>query len=222
MNQKHIEFSKLSDLFDELIETEEEKEALLAHIEACQECGREYRALKNTVLYLRDIEKSDPGIPDIASGVLQKIKFRKAVKTAKRAAPVAAAALVLFVLGAGIFMQDRGGVAPVHQVTSTAEESREDLMDILQSSDVKVVRNTDMYVEGEIVYDEFKELRRKLGFREVSFTYVSGQREAPTSWRSQGMTHVGTQDRAGISPLFQEQYDTDPLVRFRVYHKSEK
>lgn len=220
MNQKHIEFSKLSDLFDELIETEEEKAALLDHIDSCGECRREYRALKNTVLYLRDIEKSDPGLPDIASGVLQKIKLRKAVKTAKRTAP-AAAALVLIILGAGIFMQDIGGDAPVQQVTSTPEESREDLMDILQSSDVKVVRNTDMYVEGEIVYDEFKELRRKLGFREVSFTYVSGQRGSSTAWRSQGMTQVGTHDTGQLSPFFQEQYDAEPMVRFRVYHKSE-
>ena len=219
MKERHIEFEKLSDLHDGLIQTEEDKEAILEHLETCDECRDNYKAVKKTIDYLQDLERVEPELPEFASGVILKIKSRRAVKTLKSAMQIAAAAMVLIFAGI-LYNIDRGVVEPIPEISS-AEDRTDDLLSIVKKSGARIIRDTDMFIEGEISHDEFKNFRKDIGFRRISYGYrttsaTSGQ-SSRVSGSIPGMTEVGVQDGLRVAGSAIEDAESKTVVRFRVY-----
>jgi hypothetical protein len=186
MKKKHPDFTQMNDLLDGLIDVEEEREEILAHIESCPECAKEYAALKASVNYLKELRHAEVKFIGLSSRVQRKIRMRKVRRYIIKAAPAAAAAVVL-AIGINTFIAPSGDMnmavkddAMSRETAVTAMEkiapsmsSADRLADIFKRNRATVTRDTANFIEGEIPVDTFARFRREVGFRKVSYTYVA-------------------------------------------------
>jgi hypothetical protein len=193
MNDKHIPFEKISDLLDNDIYIAEERDQIIAHINECPLCKKEYEYLKATISYCIELSSVPVCLDDICTGTLKKVKFRKQKKLAFKVVP-AVAASILLIIG---FAMDNGFISgddpTIISQGSETQSDEQNVMQIIQNNDASITKVTDIYVEGKISINRFNQLRRQLGSRVVTYSVVDGAPPRNTNpyWRA-GMENVGT------------------------------
>lgn len=216
MNINHLSFQNMSSLYDNDVSTEDEKSKMLDHIDSCELCKKEYLKLQNMMKILSRYRNKEFLAHDLSQKILAKYQFRKKKTSVLRFVP-AAAALVFFIIGLGIMplWQDKE-IAPV-QYTKTddraAKNEVQKVIGIISDNNAIITNVTDMYIEGQIPYKDFNNLRKSLGFRKVTYAV------------SRGDTHMAVKNIEEVSatqkpyPGSASSLNTSPevLIKFRVY-----
>jgi len=86
------------------------------------------------------------------------------------------------------------------------------VVDIISRNNAKILKVTDLYIEGEVSGGSFKRLRKELGFRKVSYAFVRG--ESGTS--SNFIEEVGTLSNKAYMDA-ETNGNPSRAIRFRVY-----
>lgn len=255
MSERHIDFADLSDLYDGLISTEEEKEKILLHIDKCEACRKEYDSLRATVKLLKDMNNAEIRFLNLSPRVMNRIRMKRNIGLAKRYMPLFAAAVIVFAVGLNILAPEKGAdraisldqsadlrnqiaekASSLHDKKTVTPQEAGDLLKIINRHDATVVKNNDMFVEGEVSYESFSRLRRELGFRKVSYAYIAQtEPRAETRRGAYSMSMESPAKRSDISEIsLKEKSFADeeisvssepmtiaqnkkPRVRFRVY-----
>jgi len=168
MNGKHIMFQKMSQLMDNDIATEEEKNSILDHIQSCDQCRREYARLQEMMKLFAGIRKNDRLRADLSGSVVKEYLSRKRKKSFFKIMPAVAAAVV-FILAFGLNSYWQGGrhtsrIASSSLSVAPANDTSK-VVDIISRNNAKILKVTDLYIEGEVSGGSFKRLRKELGFR---------------------------------------------------------
>ena len=230
MNNGHIPFRKMSDLYDDVF-PEEEKEDILNHIASCSVCKSKYYKLRRTLGYLSRLKNQDFDLSGLPARTITKFKFRKRNKVLLKTIPAIAAA-ILVIIGIGIFnlnpFDNTDAFNQRNQLTSndsgTNLNDSEKVLNIIRNHNAKIKKVSELYIEGEIPLEKFRNLRRDLGFRKVSFSLIvhsspiesSSKREQIYNWKTNieevavGNNASNGQNRTGSVKQVQK-------VRFRVY-----
>jgi hypothetical protein len=232
MSKSCLDFSTLSDLFDDELPTFEEKENTLQHLDDCPQCNSEYSRLKQTVRFVSCLKYQDYKLCKLPDKTIRMIKMGKRKKLAMRYLPAAAAVLVIISssyiavtyfadsLTPSISRGDgqRRGILQADRGSEISKQER--IVNIVSDMKAKVHKVSDNYVEGEINYNRFKTLYRKLGhsgFHKIKFKIVSGSNQSfrPLNHGSNNFAEVS----AGNRELTEGRRDKsgEESVRFRVY-----
>jgi len=225
MKTEHVPFEKMSDLHDNLIDTTEEKEKIVEHFGECTNCDNEYGRLKKMICHLEAFRDYDFCLTGISEKTMQKMVWRKRKNFIfKRALPAVAASFML-VTGFGLY--NSGYLkAPdgnqMHGSMVTASMAGNDtarIVKIIGDHDAKIVKVSDLYVEGEIPYKDFNRLRRNLGFRKVVYNVTDRSRlQARQQVLNRNIETVGVTSSPGLTgATFQTSGKRDLYVRFRIF-----
>lgn len=211
MSSEHLSFADLSDLFDGQVGTEEERERMLAHIEECPACEKEYNELRTAISFMREIGRSTYDLGDLASSTMARLRRRKREKLVRRVAPVAAAILFVFLAIPLTLIPGSDTEKPValqESVDSTSDVQQ--IIDIIRNNNANIVKITDHYIEGEVSMQQYQTLRRSLGFRDVTASVRPRLQEQNQTWRN--IENVGGGNTVTPAPD-----SADAVIRFRVH-----
>lgn len=178
MNDRHVTFEKMSDLYDENIFIEEEKDVILNHIESCPACKSKYYELRKTLSLLSKLRNQNFDLNDLPARTIKIIKSKKRKKILLKAIPAIAASFLL-IIGLGMFnlgLFNKNGIYSdsERQLTSNDDSAKindiERVINIIRNHKAKILKVSDLYIEGEVPIEKFRRLRRDLGFRKVSYS----------------------------------------------------
>lgn len=180
MKKEHITFNKLSDLCDNAL-PQKEADSLMAHLQACSACSREYSDINTLVKMVSCLRflgmKSGEDLVGRTMAQIRKRRRRHALMKYLPTAAVAASIIVMF--GFGFFSSDIPMEESRKDLAVTTEEapeapdfteparmhgeitSRYDIdrtLGILQSNRARVVRLTDSYIDAEISLGHFRRM----------------------------------------------------------------
>lgn len=188
MKDKHISFSKISDLYDDDILSRTEREALRDHLSQCEECRREYANLDKMLKMLHGM--GSRGIMDESAFIgntIEVIKQRRAAKkkrSVNRYSSLSAIAATIIVAVAVIVYTfsprlQRGKVA--EKPEGGRFDSRDDstasmnnyevlrtnfdigkVLFILDKNNTVISDISDSYVVGETGISNYRRLKREL------------------------------------------------------------
>jgi hypothetical protein len=193
MSKSCLDFSTLSDLFDDELPTIEEKENTLRHLDDCPQCNDEYGRLKKTVRFVSCLRYQDFDLCELSGKTIRRFNSGKRKKLAVRYLPAAAAVLVML---SGSYIattyfagtiettisRDSGEKRVILQADGRSGISNQErIVNIVSEMKAKVLKVSDNYVEGEINYDRFKTLYRKLGhsgYHKIKFKIISGSNQS--------------------------------------------
>lgn len=172
MTEIHITIGRLSDLHDEEVTIQEEREALLEHINDCVLCKTEFEQLRSSINFcgnLRQVMVCEPGFSKAA---MNAIKWRSRRRLMMRYIPAVAASIVL--VGGFALISTPVNEPIIQQSTfgSTVKQSGgiENIVSILSSHNASILKISDMFIEGEIHSSNFPKLRRELASRKMFFS----------------------------------------------------
>ncbi|MCP4133306.1 MAG: hypothetical protein GY754_20220 [bacterium] len=224
MKNEHIPFDMLSDLYDGLIATEEEKETLLDHIDSCPVCRLEYEKLRKTISLMAELRKEEFDLRELSTNTIALQKHRARRRAFMKAMPAIAASLLIVFGGYWMTTRDPGGS---NSITITDPRGQmgntEKIVTIVRDQKGKIVKLTDAYVEGEIELKKFMKLRRGLGhkgFQKVNYRISTGSGPAAGGqkhiWRK-GIENVGAGDIPPGNQVSSPTGSQKKYIRFRVY-----
>lgn len=233
MSKSCLDFSTLSDLFDNELPTYEEKENTLQHLDDCPQCNEEYGRLKKTVRLVSCLKYQEFKLCGLSHNTIRIIKTGKRKKFVVKYLPAAAAAVVILsgsyiattyfagFMGTTI-SRDNGDKKVILKADGRSGISKpERIVNIISDMKARVFKVSDNYVEGEISYDRFRTLYRKLGhngFHKIKFKIVS---ESDQSFRtlnpgSRNFEEVST-GNGNLANESESKFTGKKNIRFRVY-----
>lgn len=220
MKGEHLEFPELSDYYDGDMPTSEEMEAAREHLEECQGCSTEYTRLSDCIDHVKDYGESLCLDDDFSARTMAAYRKRRFTRRFMKAVPAAAAVMVL-ALGFTVF-----NVMPQNQPQTVVQEQSqtetETILALIRDSKGKINSVNSSYIEGEVPQVEFRDLRRKLGFRNVTYrTIKPGSRVAtkPQTWRNLSPVGVNTNESSPVTYDVTASPASYEVVRFRVFLK---
>ena len=223
MKDNHIPFEKLSDFFDEDISIEEERRQITGHLDECFLCKTEMDRLRNTIFHCTALRDSIFCTDGFNEHTMKVIRWRKRRKSFIRVIPAVAASVVI--LGginffSGALTGPDSGVIVSSSGTAAVSDT-EKVVDILSTNRAKILKVSDLYIEGEVSADQFQKLRRELGFRKVVYNVVnrsSSDSGKMSKWNS-NIEEVGTLNSSSIvgASQFGAPVSGSRYVRFRVF-----
>jgi len=228
MKRDHISFDEMSDLYDNLIPTEEEKDIFYDHFEACHDCGAEYDRLRRTVCHLAMMRDAEFELTNLSDKTIKAYMWRRRKQGFLKAMPAVAASLFV-IAGAGIFSADpfmdsanEANISNKYVSSSPVASDTEKVIKILGDHDARILKISDLYIEGEISLADFKKLRRDLGFRKVVYTLTnhSGSNIAQSGqWKNNNIEEVGINSGGGrsIDQRYNNSSANSNQIRFRVF-----
>ena len=190
MKVEHIPFSKLSDLYDNILTTTE-RDNIMNHLRICSACNREFNNLNKLLgmlSYLKffTIRSED----EFVLKTLRQIKNRKKRSLLLKWLPsVASAASIVIILG--IVLYNTGFIKDKNYEDKEVSNSSEEFVELFDSSEdyghfqyreinsdydisktlqilkdykVRQVRVFDSYIEGEIGLSKFNRLRSEFDY----------------------------------------------------------
>jgi hypothetical protein len=199
MKNKHISFSKISDLCDENILSKSEREDLRDHLDRCENCRREYGDLGSMIKMLNGMRSLR--IRDEADFIANTIEVIKQRRVAKRKASIirysslsAIAATIIVVISFGIYnfsaKMDREQIAKEsereepydsslmmgnYKVLRTNYDIGKVLL-ILDKNNTEIFDISDSYVVGETGLSNYRNLKRELDNRIIGESFGKGSR----------------------------------------------
>ncbi|HOO71112.1 MAG TPA: hypothetical protein PK926_05055 [Spirochaetota bacterium] len=171
--EKHILFQRMSQLIDNDIATEEEKNFVLDHIESCDFCKREYARLQEMMRYFSRLRSIDHLNFDLSSRIIEKYSSRRRKVFFRKVIPAAAAAAVfIFALGINNSLQNTSVSSNMAQLKmeKPASNDTRNVIAIISHNNASIIKVTDLYIEGEVSKADYSRLRKDLGFRKVVFS----------------------------------------------------
>ncbi|MBP7737413.1 MAG: zf-HC2 domain-containing protein [Spirochaetes bacterium] len=215
MSGNHIPFDKLSDLYDDEMDSREEKASLMRHLESCKACSLEYKRLGKTLKLCRDVAAVHFPLEQMSRETIAKIKSSRKKRQFLKSMP-AMAASILVIAGIGLF---NAGIIGVHDssdiaagVSRRSYSESEKVIDIIRSHKAAIALVTDEYVEGTVPVNTFNDLRKSLGSRKVAYMLVEETgKDNGASWGGP-IEQVGLED----GPIAVEGTGKK-YVRFRVF-----
>jgi|GEM_PF-813925 len=225
MSAEHISFDKLSDLHDDEISIQEEKDFILQHLEECIQCGGEFRRLKDTICHCIAFRNMNFCNENMSIRIMKVVRWRRRKAVFYRALP-AVAASVIIIAGAGIFTSGMFNPGNSESSDSSVSASMYDATDmeqvvkILSKNNAKILQVSDLFIEGETTVEKFKKLRRDLGFRKVvySLTNQKAQYRQSWQWKNPGIEEVGMSSKEFASAsAFPDAREQEKYIRFRVF-----
>ncbi len=237
MSKSCVDFSKLSDLYDDELPTHEEREHTLQHLDDCPQCNIEYGRLKRTVRLVACLRYQDFNLCEFSDKTIRIVKTIKWKRRVLRYLPAAAAVLVV---AGGSYMatsyfsgpmgttlsRDAGRKSSILTADGKSEiSSQERIVNIVSDMKAKVHKVADSYVEGEISYDRFKTLYRKLGhsgFYKIKFMVVSGSNQSfraldPGSQHFKSNFEEVSSGNSNLSGENGRKSGRERSIRFRIY-----
>ena len=214
-NEKHVLFQRMSQLIDNDIATEEEKNFILDHIESCSLCKREYARLQEMMRYFSCLRSIDHLRFDLSSRVIEKYSSRRRKVFFKKIIPAAAAAAVLiFALGINNSLQNNSVTSNMAQLKMEKPVSNDtrNVISIISHNNASIIKVTDLYIEGEVSKADYSRLRKELGFRKVVFSL---------SKKDNGTVMKNIEEVGALSGSSSDAVPGDATqkesIRFRVY-----
>jgi hypothetical protein len=194
MKNKHISFSKISDLYDENILSRSEREDLRDHLDRCENCRREYGELDRMLKMLNSLRSLE--IRDEADFIVNTIEVIKQRRVAKRKASIigysslsAIAATIIVVISFAVYNFS----AKVDREQISKEVEREESYDssltmgnykvlrtnydigrvllILDKNNTEIFDISDSYVVGETGLSNYRKLKRELDNRIIGESF---------------------------------------------------
>jgi hypothetical protein len=219
MNSAHIPFQRMSDLFDEDICAEDEREAIRAHFNECTDCSTDYERLERTLRMVKECACSCCPPEALPMQIIRKIRLRRRRNLLLKSIP-AMAASVLIIAGVGYF--NTGVVPPSRQ--SIAIDSNiigllsdtEHVIDIIRKHNAAISDVTDKYIEGTASLASFESLRRDLGFHKVAYVLVEESNQGVRDWGS-AVEEVGADDVSYWNQGVPDTSVSKRYIRFRIY-----
>lgn len=223
MSGNHIPFHKLSDLYDDEIESRDEREMILRHLDGCESCALEYRRLGETLRLCGSLAELTRSPAGMSAATMKKILSAKKRRQFLKSVPAMAASL-LIIAGAGLYnagligVHERAGVGGVFSRSQVSDSER--VIDIIRKHNATIAQVTDEYVEGTVPVSSFNDLRRGLGLRKVAYMPV-GENESDRNiqWGN-AIEEVGLddgQEQKAWAPLNGHSGAAVKYVRFRVF-----
>ncbi len=230
MKTGHLDFSALCDLYEGQYSTEEEADKVREHIDSCPECSSEYDQLKRYMGLARDYRIALT-LDDTFAGKTMARYTRQRMR--KRVIKIAPAAAAIFIAALTFtFIDMTASKSPTSRAPVAREEKREPVSDpssqksvvsIIREGQGRVLRITDDFIEGEVTLDEFSDLRRKLGFRTVTYRITNTSVRTATapsrSWRNVEPVSAGGASGIQYSYPSYEGSSSERTVRFRVFNR---
>ncbi|MCU0848112.1 MAG: hypothetical protein MUD12_09520 [Spirochaetes bacterium] len=221
----HVTFEKMSDLYDGLIPSEEEKNEISRHIESCPLCYSEFSRLKKCLGLCLELKSSMASTLDFSGSVMRKALFRKRRKRLFRFG-YAAAASVLIIFGVTVFSGrndiernlaklETENAEQVKEVPEKGHTKSETVIGILRNHKADITRVTGEYVEGRIPVSGYIGLQKDLSGRGINFGFMDDYLVPQTGW-GMGIEEVGAGQITRESSAPYHQPDGQ-YVRFRVY-----
>jgi hypothetical protein len=199
MKNKHISFSKISDLCDENILSKSEREDLRDHLDRCENCRREYGDLDSMLKMLNGMRSLR--IRDEADFIANTLEVIKQRRVAKRKVSIirysslsAIAATIIVVISFGIYnfsaKMDREQIAKEvereepydsslmmgnYKVLRTNYDIGKVLL-ILDKNNTEIFDISDSYVVGETGLSNYRNLKRELDNRIIGESFGKGSR----------------------------------------------
>jgi anti-sigma factor RsiW len=213
MTEVHIGIERLSDLYDNEITTQEERDELLEHINGCPVCKNEYERLRSSIslcVGLRHYVVCDPNLP---LRVMDVIKWRSRKRRIFKFIPAAAASFVLAAGGVTLLYQTFSEPSVQRPAVNTnAATETENLITILSDNKASILNVSDLFIDGEIPASRFHQLRRALAYKKFFYS-ASVQQPSASSGRNPLVEEVGN-----ISIDHSAEYISgQEYVRFRVF-----
>jgi hypothetical protein len=189
MNE-HITTEKLSEYIDGFSESGE-KSRIESHLSFCAQCRNELESLQRMIAHIGDMKNIViANTEQFISSTMAKIRRRRKIKLFRHAMmPVAAAAVVLFIVGFGLFedhqqsaalktashtmSQDAKDLAAVdyEDVVGTSASSRS-IIATLQNNHAMVTKQTDDYIEATVSLEDYQKIRSSFGFTHLPAGFV--------------------------------------------------
>jgi hypothetical protein len=217
--KEHITTEKLSEYIDGF-SADEEKSRIESHLSFCEQCRSELESLKRMITRMGDMKNMMiANTEHFILSTMSKIHRRRRARIFRHAMmPVAAAAVVLFIVGFGLFEDHRQSAAPKTASRTTSQGSTDlvavDYEDVvgasasvrsiiatLQSNHAKVTKRTDDYVEATVRLEDYQKIRSSFGFTHL-----------PAGFTGNGLDLASVGDDART---FIPSYDQD-LVKIRI------
>ena len=219
MSGNHIPFEKLSDLYDDEIDSREEKASLMRHLDSCKACSLEYKRLGKALSLCRGVAAVRFPLEGMSRQTITKIKSSRRRRQILKSMP-AMAASILIIAGIGLFnagiigVHDRSDIAAGLSRRSYSESEK--VIDIIRGHKASIALVTDEYVEGTVPVNSFNGLRKSLGSRKVAYMLVEETgKDAGASWGGP-IEQVGLEE-GPIAIDGARDGDGKKYVRFRVF-----
>lgn len=223
MSENHIPFHKLSDLYDNEIESRDEREQLIRHLDECESCALEYRRLGETLRLCGRLAGLALSPAGTSESIMRKIMSGKKRRQFVKSLPAIAASL-LIIAGAGLYnaglvgVHDRGGVASVFSRNPVSDSER--VIDVIRKHNATIAQVTDEYVEGTVPASSFNELRRGLGSRKVAYMPVGENESGRNVQWGNAIEEVGLgegREQEEVTPPNGPSGAAIKYIRFRVF-----
>jgi hypothetical protein len=225
MNNNHIHFNTLSDLYDKEL-SQSEREQVLRHISECPSCRREYNALHHmldSVSLLKTVSYTHSGM--YAQKIMSTYKRRKIYKKVKVYMLPALAASFVFVIFAsiiefdgmqsthpgGLLTSERQTIRDLENTVSEEHtvnmENMDQVVQMLQKNNARVLHVSDNFVIGEAPYHVYRTMKAR-GASDESRFFLTQRR---------GLRSVGSASgRVQRPPVMRDQRK---IIRFKIYNK---
>ncbi len=227
MKDDHIEFGQISDLLDNLVSTEEEKELILNHIDVCPECRLEYEQLRSTIKMVSQLGRIEYDLGTISIDTVSIYRSRKRKAYMIKSLPAIAASLLIIAGGSVLTTNFMTPVSPGMNFAENGQRNvseTEKIVNIIRDSNGRILKVSDLFIEGEVSPEKFDRLRRSLGFRKVVHTRIfkSGAGIAKSSFSPkkniEEVSLGGVRKSSNTEALRDSAHGSGSfMVRFRVF-----
>ncbi len=235
MSNAHIPIGKMSDLIDNDIPTQEEKELILEHFQTCSDCSREYDRLRKTVRFISQLKYEYRLSKDLSLKTINAIKLKRRKRYFLKIMPALAASIIVVAAMSIItynyeIFKDKSSVprfsdnsgTGLRNIVKKEISDNERIVKIISDQKGKIVKVLNHYVEGEIDYRKFMKLYRTLGhngFHKIKFGIV---KESGTGAEVDYLYKQNIEEVSGGNTMiqgsdFSKSGSERKYVRFRVF-----
>jgi hypothetical protein len=220
--KEHITTEKLSEYIDGF-SANEDKSRIESHLSFCAQCRNELESLQRMIARMGDVKNIViENTEQFILSTMAKIRRRRKIKIFRHAMmPAAAAAIVLFIVGFGLFedhqqsaalktashnmSQDAKDLVAVdyEDVVGTSASSRS-IISTLQNNHAIVTKQTEDYIEATVGLEDYQKIRSSFGFTHLPAGFVGNGLD---------LASVGDDARTSPSSYAQDQ------VKIRIRRK---
>jgi len=212
----HITTEKLSEYIDGFSDSAENSR-IVNHLSLCEQCRNEFESLKRMLARMGDMKNMViSNTEQFVSSTMTKIRRRRTIRIFRHAMmPVAAAAVVLVIVGFGLFEDHRqaASLKTAHAISRDApalaavdyedvvgsSASVRSIISTLQDNHATVTKKTDEYVEATVSLEDYQKIRSSFGFTQLPAGFVgNGLDLAAIGENTQTVTPSYDQDQVRV------------------------
>jgi hypothetical protein len=212
----HVTIEKLSEYIDGFSDSEENSR-IANHLSLCEQCRNEFESLKKMIACTGGMKNMViSNTEQFVSSTMTKIRRRRSIRIFRQAMmPLAAAAMVLVIVGFGLFedhrqaaslktahtiSQDSPALAAVdYEDVVGSSASVRSIIATLQANHATVTKKSDEYIEATVSLEDYQKIRSSFGFTHLPAGFVgNGLDLAAIGDDTQAITRSYDQDQVRI------------------------